>query len=346
MDFSRAGSEKVLAKITRKTEETNADRIIEIPVADIRENPDNEHVFSMDDIKILAESIRDEGFIGAIEVVALPGGGYEIVAGHRRYRAARQVGLTSIPCIISRTTDARARARRLITSNIANRKMTMLDWGRAAEYYMLNVSEEGRVSSESKKECMERFNMTAATLSRCLALTKLSERLQQIAAKDGFAVSALATVSRSLSEEEQSTLADWIEAYVAENSTDDTPDYSVLSRNEILKKIEQMKKPEQIRRSSVPAEPESKKSEFNDLDEPDDEPDSVPEYSLSEGHREAIKLKNRLDEESDQNEESYVGCRQVKGFNEYIKSLKGVKLSKQQKDDLTELRDLLNELIS
>lgn len=60
--------------------------------------------FDEDKLEELAESIEQHGLIQPI-VLRAAGQGYEIVAGERRWRAARMVGLKELPCIIKELTD-------------------------------------------------------------------------------------------------------------------------------------------------------------------------------------------------------------------------------------------------
>lgn len=53
----------------------------------------------------LAESIKEHGLIQPILVRPIIGGGYQIVAGERRYRACRMAGLTQVPVTIRELTD-------------------------------------------------------------------------------------------------------------------------------------------------------------------------------------------------------------------------------------------------
>ena len=48
----------------------------------------------------LAESIRTHGVIQPLLVRPLAGGGYQLVAGERRWRAARMAGLTEVPVVV------------------------------------------------------------------------------------------------------------------------------------------------------------------------------------------------------------------------------------------------------
>ena len=73
----------------------------EIAIGDIDPNPDQpRRAFSEESIAQLADSIRDQGVLQPILVTPMAGGRYRIVAGERRWRAAREAGLTAVPCIV------------------------------------------------------------------------------------------------------------------------------------------------------------------------------------------------------------------------------------------------------
>lgn len=64
--------------------------------------------FSQESLKNLAKSFESQGFRGAINVRRLKGSNYEIVAGERRWRAAKQAHLKSVRCIVDKYTDEQA----------------------------------------------------------------------------------------------------------------------------------------------------------------------------------------------------------------------------------------------
>ena len=77
----------------------------EIPIADIAANPRQPRaVFDEEALAELVYSIREVGLLQPV-VVRRAGSGFELVAGERRLRACRQVGLTVIPAIIRDTED-------------------------------------------------------------------------------------------------------------------------------------------------------------------------------------------------------------------------------------------------
>ena len=60
--------------------------------------------FDASAINALADSIKEKGILQPI-LVRKSGGKYEIIAGERRYRAAKQVGLTEVPVIVKEMSD-------------------------------------------------------------------------------------------------------------------------------------------------------------------------------------------------------------------------------------------------
>ena len=75
--------------------------IQEIPVGNLDPNPDQPRKsFSGESIAQLADSIREQGVLQPLLVVPSANGRYRIVAGERRFRAGREAGLETLPCIV------------------------------------------------------------------------------------------------------------------------------------------------------------------------------------------------------------------------------------------------------
>ncbi len=95
--------------------EASHDRLLMLPVAMIQRGkyqPRRE--MDPESLDNLANSIRAQGVIQPIVVRHLLGGGYEIVAGERRWRASQMAGLTEIPAIVKDIPDEAAVAIALI----------------------------------------------------------------------------------------------------------------------------------------------------------------------------------------------------------------------------------------
>lgn len=73
----------------------------EIALGDIDPNPDQpRRVFQEESIAQLAQSIREQGVLQPLLVTPTGDGRYRIVAGERRWRAARAAGLETVPCVV------------------------------------------------------------------------------------------------------------------------------------------------------------------------------------------------------------------------------------------------------
>ena len=77
-------------------------KIILIPQSEILPNPNQPRKrFNYDELEGLAQSIRANGILQPLLVRTNENGKYELVAGERRLRAARLVGITKVPCILN-----------------------------------------------------------------------------------------------------------------------------------------------------------------------------------------------------------------------------------------------------
>ncbi|MDE6781813.1 MAG: ParB/RepB/Spo0J family partition protein [Ruminococcus sp.] len=99
-----AGLDSLFSDNTSEVQVKKTVRISEIEPN--REQPRKN--FSEESIASLAESIREHGMLQPILVRPLRVGGYQIVAGERRWRAARMLGLDDVPVNIRELTDTQA----------------------------------------------------------------------------------------------------------------------------------------------------------------------------------------------------------------------------------------------
>jgi ParB family chromosome partitioning protein len=122
---------------------------------------------SFDDAKLdeLARSIRSHGVIQPIVVREREGGGYWLVAGERRWRAAQRAGLHEIPAIVREATPARAFELALIE----NLQRDDLDPIEEAEAYRRLAEEHGY----TQEQLAERVGKDRATIANALRLLKL-----------------------------------------------------------------------------------------------------------------------------------------------------------------------------
>lgn len=85
-----------------------SEQIWSIPVNSIAPNPNQPRkVFCDDGILKLADSIRQFGIIQPLSV-RKTNDGYELIAGERRLRAAKELGMTHVPCVLNNVTETKS----------------------------------------------------------------------------------------------------------------------------------------------------------------------------------------------------------------------------------------------
>lgn len=87
----------------------------EIRVSDIKPNPKQPRLrIDQEKLLELVDSVREYGVVQPVVVRAQPGGGYELIAGERRWRACQQLGLEYIPAVIREYGELQSAAIALI----------------------------------------------------------------------------------------------------------------------------------------------------------------------------------------------------------------------------------------
>lgn len=86
-----------------------------LPIYKVEPNPDQpRHNFDEEELQALSDSISVHGVIQPLTVREMPNGYYQIIAGERRWRAARLAGLSDIPAVIIEADDKKAMELALI----------------------------------------------------------------------------------------------------------------------------------------------------------------------------------------------------------------------------------------
>lgn len=90
-------------------DEAKLERVINLSPAEISDFPNHPFKVRMDEeMQQMAESVKENGVLVPALVREKPDGGYEMIAGHRRKRAAEMAELSKIPCIVRNLTDDEA----------------------------------------------------------------------------------------------------------------------------------------------------------------------------------------------------------------------------------------------
>ena len=169
----------------------------EVPLGNISPNPNQPRGrFDEEGLVELAHSIRELGVLQPILVRPMPDGQFQLIAGERRWRAAKRCGLDSIPCVV-RTTDDVASVEQALVENLHRQDLTALE--EAAAY--LQLIEEFHLTHE---ELAKKVAKSRAAISNTLRLLQLPASIQHLLSDGrisaGHARALLGTPDRSFQE--------------------------------------------------------------------------------------------------------------------------------------------------
>ena len=171
-----------------------ADAVVQIPVGDIDPNRNQPRKkFDDDALLALADSIRHSGVLSPI-LVARDGGRYTIIAGERRWRAARLANLDTIPAIVREWDDVKRQEAALI-ENIQRENLNAIEEAQGINTLMTECA----LTQEAVAERLGRSRSAVANLLRLLNLPKK----MQSAVVDGTLSAGHARVLAGISDREQ-----------------------------------------------------------------------------------------------------------------------------------------------
>lgn len=194
------------------------DTIINVPVADIVETDNNEYIFGIDDndVQRLAEEINDHGFIGSIDVVDLHNGKYQVFAGHQRLRAVKSLGWETVPCTVADDMPEEELYRKLLASNVLNRKISPLGYARAIDAYKKEVLAKEKPAGRTRTLCAKFFNVAEGQVQRYEAILKTTPYVQEMCRTGELPYAPLAEAS-GFTEEQQQELERQIKSFQKRN---------------------------------------------------------------------------------------------------------------------------------
>ena len=112
------------------------DEIEDVPLSLVSPNPfQPRRAFDEAELDELASSVKTKGVLQPVLVRKLGDGGYELIAGERRWRAAKLAGLKKIPAIVRPATDAEAMEMALI-ENLQRKDLNPMEAARAYQRLM------------------------------------------------------------------------------------------------------------------------------------------------------------------------------------------------------------------
>ena len=186
IDFSLEAATASVKKIDFSTD-TDADSVqrgdavLMIPTGDIIPNPmQPRRNFDHDAVARLAESIRLHGIIQPLCVRPLdePSYGYGLIAGERRLRAAKLIGMERVPCIVS-PADGKRSAELAIVENLQRENLNMFEEAMA-------IGELMRIHCLTQEKIATELSCSQSYVANKLRLLKLTKEDMELILEEGL----------------------------------------------------------------------------------------------------------------------------------------------------------------
>lgn len=150
-----------------------------LPMALVEPNPEQPRkVFDPEGMEALKKSISTHGIITPITVRTVQNGYYQIIAGERRWRAARSIGLTEIPAFIIDADDQKVMELALI-ENLQREDLNPIE---EAKGYSTLIKE----FNLTQEQVAERVGKSRPSIANALRLLALPEEAQLMVASGGI----------------------------------------------------------------------------------------------------------------------------------------------------------------
>lgn len=163
------------ALIPGAPEEGEAGTVRELPVDAIARNEEQPRTRFVDEtLRELAASIKTYGVVQPVVVRELPQGGYKLVAGERRLRAARLAGLETVPVLV-REVDESGALELALVENLQREDLSPIDEARGYVSLM-------ELSGRSQSDVAERVGRDRSTVANAVRLLDLPQDVQDLLA--------------------------------------------------------------------------------------------------------------------------------------------------------------------
>ena len=173
-----------------------------LPIYKVEPNPDQpRHDFDEEELQALADSITVHGIIQPLTVREMPNGYYQIIAGERRWRAARMAGLTQVPAVVIEADDRKAMELAMI-ENLQREDLNPIE---EAEGYRVLTEQYGM----TQDECAQRVGKSRPTVANALRLLGLTEPVRAMV-EDGRLSAGHARALLTLGSKQQQAAAETV----------------------------------------------------------------------------------------------------------------------------------------
>ena len=207
------------------TDESRADerreKVMEIPIAEISDFPDHPFKVRADEAMLeIADSIKQYGVLVPALVRPKEGGGYEMIAGHRRKKASELAGRETMPCIV-KNLDRDEATIVMVDSNLQRENISPSEKAFAYKMKLEAMKRQGQRSDLTSRPVVEKSvsadvlgentGESGRQIHRYIRLTELNPSILQMVDDNQIAFRPAVELSY-LAENEQKALAETIQS--------------------------------------------------------------------------------------------------------------------------------------
>ena len=150
--------------------------VTSLPLQKVEPNPNQpRHRFDEEELQALADSISEHGILQPLAVRKMEGGFYQIIAGERRWRAARLAGLQEVPVVVVEADDKTVMELALI-ENLQRQDLNPME---EAEGYRVLTEEYGL----TQEEAAARVGKSRPAVANALRLLALPDEVRELVEK-------------------------------------------------------------------------------------------------------------------------------------------------------------------
>lgn len=156
---------------------TNVDEVHQLPLEQLEHNPYQTRTLMLDATALgeLATSIKAVGIVQPIVVRPVSGGHYQVIAGERRWEAARSLGFATIPAIVRQVSNEQAMEMTII-ENLQREDLNAMEQARAYERL-------GREFGLTQEQMAQRTGKERSSVANFMRLLKLPAAVQTMVEK-------------------------------------------------------------------------------------------------------------------------------------------------------------------
>ena len=151
----------------------NKQNILEIPIDEIVPSRYQPRIhFDEKVMEELKQSISESGLIQPVTVRRLDSGGFELIAGERRWRACKSLGLKTISCYVITPTSEEQAATMALVENVQRENLSAIE---EAKSYLVIMKQSGM----TQEQLAEKIGKSQSSIANKIRLLHLPDEIQQ-----------------------------------------------------------------------------------------------------------------------------------------------------------------------